>query len=898
MRRLHRRSTQGGQRLSQSNRQTAEQPTIAARYEPAKFWGIDLHVHTAASKDVSDRYGDTSPDALVAAALTNGLAAIAITDHNTADGCAAVSAAADGTELTVLPGVEISTQDGHLLAIFEVGTQQSVIDDMLTEVGIKTADRGKLDRQAKFGFRETAEIVVEAGGLAIPAHIDKAKGLLGMGNPMTVKSLLSCPAFAAFELVDLEQRTSCQNRADTDRTLAFVQSSDSMGDNSWHEATAVGRRRTYIKASRPDLRGITHALADPALRVRNSSVGPAAHQTIEAVRVTGGFFDTEHFSLSEDLNCLVAGTGAGKSLFLEIIRFALDQQADATEFQAVREEVDSRLEFALRENSVVEIDVRVDGNLSTVQRSYDPAGSSSPVVVAGALQQPVESAFPIRAFSQGEVLDYARREFGRMTFVDSGLDISQPEHELSKVAEELSTNDDQLLASLGDRGAAAEELKEKQAIDETHTTLADLFDEDIVKTEELWSSEANELVSMRTLVGQIPAVPVEVPDDLTHASELKGTEVVFNAMNTAISEYRDLAAGTLNALRTAHKKMTAEINAAVAEWDALKLDRDREVNLRIAGLGTAPTSLESLRQRLEEVTKQRLRLNGIELKLREELEPRVAGLSAERELLTGRLIESRRLLRALRQKRCAELNTAMGGAVRLKITNQGDSRMFAAEMDTLLDRSGIHNTQRTLLIEKCDPVRLVRSFLDDSSEAVADIAGVPEATVRRWFEHVRENQLERKMLSLQAVPLEDTLSVEFRLPGSTEYRPIERIAHGQKCTAILILAMASGSEPLLVDQPEDALHAPWIEEHLVPRLRELRGSRQFIFATRSPGIVVSADAEMIITLESKSESGRLEACGSLERHELNELTLLHVEGGALPFKRRSVKLNPSLGKLE
>jgi hypothetical protein len=65
--------------------------------------------------------------------------------------------------------------------------------------------------------------------------------------------------------------------------------------------------------------------------------------------------------------------------------------------------------------------------------------------------------------------------------------------------------------------------------------------------------------------------------------------------------------------------------------------------------------------------------------------------------------------------------------------------------------------------------------------------------------------------------------------------------------------------PVIVDQPEDALHAPWIEEYLVDRLRALRGSRQYVFAMRSPGIVVSGDAEQIITLRATAGQGEL-AC--------------------------------------
>ncbi len=108
------------------------------------------------------------------------------------------------------------------------------------------------------------------------------------------------------------------------------------------------------------------------------------------------------------------------------------------------------------------------------------------------------------------------------------------------------------------------------------------------------------------------------------------------------------------------------------------------------------------------------------------------------------------------------------------------------------------------------------------------------------------------------------------------------------------MLLADGNDPVLVDQPEDALHAPWIEEYLVDRLRQLRGARQYVFATRSPGIVVGADAEQIVTMKANAGRGEVEATGSLERHDLNRLALHHLEGGPDAFRRRSSKLDPSV----
>ncbi|QKS14901.1 PHP domain-containing protein [Curtobacterium sp. Csp2] len=84
----------------------------------AQFWAVDLHVHTPGSQDADDAHYGT-PEDVVQAALDQGLAAIAVTDHNTAAWCDRMSDAARDTPLVVLPGVELSTREGHLLGIWE-----------------------------------------------------------------------------------------------------------------------------------------------------------------------------------------------------------------------------------------------------------------------------------------------------------------------------------------------------------------------------------------------------------------------------------------------------------------------------------------------------------------------------------------------------------------------------------------------------------------------------------------------------------------------------------------------------------------------------------------------------------------------------------------------------------
>ena len=68
-----------------------------------------------------------------------GLNLIAITDHNASDNVDAVMKAAEGTELTVLPGMELQTQeDVHVLCLFDTLDQlrklQTLVDQNLPDI--------------------------------------------------------------------------------------------------------------------------------------------------------------------------------------------------------------------------------------------------------------------------------------------------------------------------------------------------------------------------------------------------------------------------------------------------------------------------------------------------------------------------------------------------------------------------------------------------------------------------------------------------------------------------------------------------------------------------------------------------------------------------------------------
>lgn len=190
--------------------------------------------------------------------------------------------------------------------------------------------------------------------------------------------------------------------------------------------------------------------------------------------------------------------------------------------------------------------------------------------------------------------------------------------------------------------------------------------------------------------------------------------------------------------------------------------------------------------------------------------------------------------------------------------------------------------------EELHPVPMVKSLLNGTFEELAELTQLEVSVYQRLMATIIENDDLASLYELQLVDLPDVVEMQFRVEDDT-YRDLSSLAHGQKCTVVLMIALAEGDFPLLVDQPEDALHAPWIENYISETLRTRRGARQCIFATRNANVLVSADAEQIIAMTADAENGSVDKTGALDRFDTRELVLYHVEGGEEPFRRRQAK---------
>ncbi|OOC22526.1 ATPase [Helicobacter pylori] len=118
-------------------------------------------------------------------------------------------------------------------------------------------------------------------------------------------------------------------------------------------------------------------------------------------------------------------------------------------------------------------------------------------------------------------------------------------------------------------------------------------------------------------------------------------------------------------------------------------------------------------------------------------------------------------------------------------------------------------------------------------------------------------------------------------------RALNEASFGQRCTAVLVVLLSLGNNPIIIDEPEAHLDSALIAKYLVTLIKERKQERQIIFATHNANFVLNADAELIIQL--KNENNKIIAQSFTIESDGYRDDLLKLEGGEEAFKNRERK---------
>lgn len=237
----------------------------------------DLHIHTALSPCADRRM---RPRAIVEEAVRQGLAMIAICDHNSAGNaeavCGAAASAAPGL-LAVVPGIEISTvEEVHVLGLFpgcaealEVSArvreqlaesprtaehtpsfwfEQLLLDAQDREIGV---ERRLLGVSCALDLAAAVELIQAHEGLAVAAHVDRR-------SFSVLAQLGFLPDEVAFDALEISAAGVARGRAEGYRELGLPLVSGSDG----HCPEEIGSGCTALLVEEPSFAELRLALGE------------------------------------------------------------------------------------------------------------------------------------------------------------------------------------------------------------------------------------------------------------------------------------------------------------------------------------------------------------------------------------------------------------------------------------------------------------------------------------------------------------------------------------------------------------------------------------------------------------------------------------------------------------
>ncbi len=309
------------------------QAEIEAHSNGCLFRRADLHIHSYGefgSYDVTDT--GMTPEAIVDLALAEGLSVIAITDHNVIGNVRRAVKHSAGKEILVVPGVELSTQQGHFLVYCPSPDQLEGFYGKLTITSDKKACLDTIPQILRYAD--------QFGGFGICAHIESEAGLEKSHPKFDAfkQEIFDCKNLLGIEILNIATETwyahsdddkdrrncaklRCQKLGHEEEIeLAKVMSSDA------HTIGALGRnangkkRLTRFKMESLTFDSLKTALTDCAARVRLEDLIPPSIPHFVGMKLEGGFLKDQVVHFSKNLTCIIGGRGAGKSTMLESLR--------------------------------------------------------------------------------------------------------------------------------------------------------------------------------------------------------------------------------------------------------------------------------------------------------------------------------------------------------------------------------------------------------------------------------------------------------------------------------------------------------------------------------------------------------------------------------------------------
>ncbi len=865
--------------------------------EGAQWVRADFHLHTRADREFKYTGDDSFYNSNYVDALeTKGIRLGLITNHNKFDfdEFKALRKTAQKKEIVLLPGVELSVNDGangiHTLVIFsdEWIDEHNYINPFLTSTfeGKAPAQYEQENGRTSWSLLETIKKLesYHRDFFLVFAHVEAPSGL--------------------WAELDVGRLTELgQNELFRRRTLGFqkVRTHDGAGKDkpcrykiqswlqSWYPAELegsdpkcideIGRGKTScLKLGELSFEAVKFALSDPAARV---AMEPPKHQAshIRSIHFDGGILDGQTLHFSPELNTLIGIRGSGKSSILEAVRYALDiprgEKAQDTKYK------DELIRHTLGSGGKVTMTAcDVYGQEFTISRIF----REPPNVYLGGKLQPGVSIREtvlrrpiyfgqkdLSSTGEGFETDLVEKLVGEKLHVLREEIETQRQHvrdaaqrwlKLSNTAElkrdfEAQRTDANFRLKKFEEYGVADKLQKRLGFQQDAAALARMkerADNFVVALEQFIAEHEDELRNATSYVSK------QNPDFFTaYYTEFAMLIAKVDQLKQIEQEARAIA-GRLKTKQGEFEGASKNLQEEFAQ-----VERQLAQELKQTGMtAIQPDDFLAQQQRKTKA-----------VQMLEALSKQESQQSSIRDALFTEIDKLNELwLREFNTIK-AELDRVNGSHTSLQIEAEfkGDKEAAISFMQQLFKGSNIRETTlRTVMEDYADFGGLLRAL----PRALAKASSTPEVFEKTFMQNLIE-------------------FVTWQVPNRfvIRYRGKELKHHslGQRASALLLYVLSQRqNDVIIIDQPEDDLDNQTIYDDVIKLLREMKPYTQFIFATHNANFPVLGDAEQVQACKYQDEKVTVQS-GSIDARPVQDAIINIMEGGQEAFNRRKEVYN-------
>lgn len=880
---------------------------ITKQPKGAEFFRADLHIHSfGASYDVTD--ATMTPENIVGTAAKENLRIIGITDHNSISNVEGALKYAITKNVFVVPGVELSTPQGHLLVYCPTFRD---LEGFYGKLSISSDKKMCNDT-----IPQCLSKASEFNGFGIAAHIDLSSGfelMMPKYDPFK-EEVLKCKNLIGLELGSATNESWYTDRDENENRrlflarrrqhlgleptydLAKIVSSDAHTLAALGKNAAGARKLTRLKLESFTFDALRIALIDSSARTRIEDLIPTDIPRFVGMKIDGGFLDGQIVHFSRNLTCIIGGRGAGKSTLIESLRCGSGNPA--------RE--------SLVDSEVWPDEIHVVYQDEAARQQVLLKSKSEPLVNITSSDEGL-TQIPIESYGQGETaetIQHCDRDPGiLLTFLDLFIDFGDLKKRDAEVCQKLLENQTlmerlsleiqtipDLIRVKNNAEAQLKALKEKEA-----AQVVEL--EEKLAKERLFREELKQNLS-----DFLKAIKESLSDTSTIDSVLKMDDKAFAVGKEELDKVKEVITQFSEKIRKFSGDIDAECGIAMAaiaghlqQWTQKERDTQAEI--------------EKIRKQLEEkgirldmafIRKVTKDFTDFTAKLKD-LTTKKGNLGkAEKE--RKELIAERRLVKSQQFSKRQAFAVTLTDNLRKTVVDYTVSVKFldgvhAPALEDLLVSTLGWRTSRVpkaqLIASQVSPFALMDGIKGKNSvilEAVKDHEGNAVFTSADAADLLQTLHNHPTFLNaLHRCAFDDRPEIKVtkeyikadKSKGFTT-KDFSKLSLGQQQSILLCVLLFSKSQsPLIIDQPEDNLDSEFIYKTFVSTLRSVKERRQVIVVTHNANIAVLGDAEMIIPLRGSNDKAVIRDRGSIDNDATKKIACTILEGSKEAFKKRA-----------